>query len=243
MTTTRLLSLCTLCALVAACGGGGDSGPAPATPATPSAQASVPLAATMMKMIGDTKSSQISISGTVAVSGQVLNVSGSGTYSESTVAGTFEGTPGFRKSLALTGNVVVNGSSTPLSSASEAYYDASFKPLGAVGPGSYCVTTSYVAPPASAQPGTNSSWFAQDCYASSAKLTRIGSASSSYTVEADGPGTVLVKFINRVSDAAGNSVPSTSTYRVTAAGVPTRLNDVTSFTVSGAAFSLTITYQ
>lgn len=239
MTTTRLLCLGALAALVTACGGG-DSGPAPATP---SVQTSVPLAAAMAKVVGDTRSSQISISGTVTASGQVLNVSGSGTYSESTVAGTFEGTPGFRKSLALTGNVVVNGTSAPLSSISEAYYDASFKPLAAIGSGSYCVTTAYIALPATAQAGTNSTWFAQDCYASSAKLSKIGSASSSYTVEADGPGTVLVKFINRVSDAAGNSVPSTSTYRVTTAGVPTRLNDVASFTVSGAAFNLTITYQ
>lgn len=240
MKTTRIPCLLALSALLAACGGGGDGGPAPAT--TPAATG-IPLATAMANLTNQSKTGSVSITGTVSASGQTVNVSGSGTYTETTTAGSFEGVQGLRKHLELAGTVSASGQTAPISSSTDAYYDSNYKPLGATGPGSYCLTTSYTALPASVQPGSAGNWFTQDCYTSSAKLAKTGSGTASYSVEADGPGTAVVRFNTRVTDSAGNTIPTTASYRVTSTGATTRLTDVASFSVSGATFNLTVAYQ
>lgn len=234
-TTARILSLFALPVLLAACGGGGDG---PAEPA-----AGVPLAAAMASQINQNKSGAVTIAGTLSAPGQSANVTGSGTYTETTTAGTFEGIAGPRKHLTLSGTVTAAGQSAPLSSSSDAYYDSSYKPLGSTATGSYCVTTAYTALPATAQAGSSGSWYTQDCYTSSSRQTRIGTGAASYAVEAESATSVLLKLTTRVTDTAGNTLPATSTYRVTSAGVMTRLNDVVSVSMSGATLNLTVTYQ
>lgn len=240
MKITRLLSLFALSVVVGACGGGGDG--SPAQPAPPAASG-IPLSAAMANLTNQSKSGSVAIAGTVTALGQTVNVSGSGTYTETTSAGSFEGVQGLRKHLELSGQVTANGQSAPLSSSTDAYYDSNYKPLGATGPGSYCVTTSYTALPATVQVGSTGTWFTQDCYTSSAKLSKLGSGSASYSVEADAPGSAVVRFTTRITDTAGNSLPATASYRVTTTGTTTRLTDVATFTLSGASFNLSITYQ
>lgn len=240
MKTTRILCTFALSAIVSACGGGGDGGSAPApAPAT----TGIPLAAAMANLTNQSKTGSVAISGTVTASGQTVNVSGSGTYTETTSAGSFEGIQGLRKHLELSGSVTANGQSAPLSSSTDAYYDSNYKPLGATGAGSYCVTTSYTALPATVQVGSTGTWFTQDCYTSSAKLSKVGSGSATYSVEADAPGSAVVRFTTRITDTAGNSLPATASYRVTTTGTTTRLTDVSNFTLSGATFNLTVSYQ
>jgi hypothetical protein len=236
MTRTRLLCLFAASSLVAACGGGGDAGPAPAA-------TGIPLAAAMSGVINQGKSGTVSIGGTVAVSGQTVSVAGSGTYAETTTPATFEGIAGLRKHLELTGSVSAAGQTAPISVSSDAYYDTNGKPLGSSAPGAYCVTTAYTPLPASAQPGASGAWISQDCYASSAKLSKIGSGSIGYSVEPDSTTSAIVRFNTRVTDNAGNTLPSTASYRVASTGTTVRLSDVSTFTLSGAAFNLTISYQ
>lgn len=230
---TRILSLFAVSALVVACGGGGDSSPAQAT--------SIPLATAMANQVNQGKSTSVSIAGTVTASGQTVNVSGSGAYTESTVAATFEGIPGLRKHVEVTGSVTANGVSAPLSFASDAYFDSNYKPLGSAAPGAYCVITSYSALPPAAQAGSAGTWFTQDCYTSSAKLSKIGSGTASYSVEADSATTLVVRFTTRVTDSAGNTLPVTASYRVTAGGALTRLTDTVTVSVSGVTVNLTVT--
>lgn len=236
-TTTRILSLGALAALLAACGGGGDDGPAQ-PPAT------IPLAAAMASQISLAKSGSVTITGSLSAPGQqTANVTGTGTYTESTTAGSFEGITGLRKHLTLTGSVTVSGQSAPLSSSSDAFYDSNNKPLGATASGSYCVTTAYTPLAVSAQAGSSGNWYSQDCYSSSAKLAKAATSTVTYAVEADSANSLLLKLTTRVTDTAGNSLPATTTYRVTSAGAATRLTDVSTVSVNGASLNLTVTYQ
>ena len=234
MTTTRILSLFALSALVAACGGGGDDAPA---------ATGVPLATAMSNMISQSRTGSISVAGTVSASGQTVNVSGSGTYTETTTASTFEGQPALKKHVDLTGSVSAAGQTAPLAVSTDAYYESNSKPLGSTAAGAYCVTTAYTPLPANAQAGAAGTWIAQDCYTSSSKLSKIGSGSISYVVEADSPNSAVVRFTTKVTDGAGNTLPSTASYRVTSTGATTRLTDVATFSVSGGSFNLTISYQ
>lgn len=235
MNPTRILSLVAASALLAACGGGGDSGPAQTT--------GVPLAGAMSNQINQSRTGSVSIAGTVTASGQTVNVTGTGTYAESTVAASFEGVPAMRKHVEVTGNVTANGVSAPITSSSDAYYDNNGKPLGSTAPGAYCVITSYTPLPATAQAGSSGNWFAEDCYSNSAKQSKIGSGTASYSVEADSGSTLLVKFTTRVTDSAGNTMPVTASFRANPGGSMTRLADTMTVSVSGILFNLTVTQQ
>ena len=239
MKTLHILSLFAVCALVAGCGGGGS-----ATAAPPAAAVNgVPLATAMASLINQGKSGSVSITGPVLALGQTVNVAGSGTYTETTAAATFEGIPGLRKHLDLAGSVSASGQTAPFSASTDAYYDSNYKPLGSTSAGSYCVTTAYTALPATAQAGASGAWISQDCYTSSSKLSKLGSGTVGYSVEADSPNSAVVRFTTRLTDTAGNALPSTASYRVTSSGTPTRLTDIATFSVSGASFNLTISYQ
>lgn len=243
MKMTRCLSLFAISALVAACGGGGDGAPS----GPPAAALSIPLATAIANFVNQTRSTPFSVSGTATASGLTANVTGSGTMSESTAAATFEGAPAMRKTVAITGTVTANAAganaSAPLSSTADAFFDASNKPLGASGAGGYCVTTSHVPVPASAQVGSTGAWYSQDCYTSNARLSKIGTITVTYAVEPETGTTVLVKLLTSVTNTAGTSVPATSTLRVTSAGAVTRVSESTTVSADGATLTLNIAYQ
>ena len=247
MNSTRALTLLAASALLAACGGGGSDAPAATPTVVAAVPLSVPLGTAMANVVNLARSATMTVAGTAVSGGQTVNVTGSGSYSESTTAGTFEGTVGLRKTLTVNGTLVGTSggqtSSAPLNSISDAYYDTNYKPLGSTGTASYCVTTSYTAPPASAQVGLQADWYGQDCYTSGAKTTKAGTIALKYAVEADTASSVLLKITSTSKASNGTTIPGTSTYRVTSAGTVTRLNDVSAATVNGVAINLTITYQ
>ena len=246
MKTTRCLSLFAISVLVSGCGGGGDGdGAGPAT--APPAATSVALSAAFANIVNQNRSSPLTISGSATVSGQTVNMSGSGTLSESTGAGTFEGVTGLRKTTVVNGSLVAsigsNSTSAPLSSTTQEFFDSNYKPLGVTAEGSYCVTTSFVPVPSTSSAAASRAWFTQDCFASSAKLARLATVSVSYSVEAESGGNYLLKLLSTATAADGVTVPSTRTYRVTPAGAVTRLTDVAAFSLSGVTFALTTTYR
>ncbi|MFC5499819.1 hypothetical protein ACFPOE_19920 [Caenimonas terrae] len=197
----------------------------------------------MSNMINQSKTGTVSIAGTVTASGQTVSVAGAGTYTETTSAATFEGVAGLRKHVDLSGSVSANGQTAPLSASTDAYYDSNYKPLGSTSAGAYCVTTAYTSLPANAPAGTSGTWISQDCYASSAKTSKIGSGTVTYTVEADSANSLILRLTTRVTDSAGNVLPSTASYRVTTTGATSRLTDAVTVTVNGASANLTISYQ
>lgn len=243
MTPSRSLSMLALSALVAACGGGGEGG----TAAAPAVSAGIPLAAAIAGIVNQNRTSALTISGTAVASGVTVNVSGSGTLTEATAAGSFEGTVGLRKSVAVNATIVASAGgsaqSAPLSAASQEYWDSNYKPVGATAAATHCVTTTYVPLPATAQAGSSGDWYTQECYTSSAKLSKLGTISASYALEAESADSALLRILNTSSVANGLSVPSTRTYRVTSAGAVTRLHDISAFSASGVTFNLMLTYQ
>ena len=246
MKSTRCLSLFAISVLVAGCGGGGSDAPAGSVTAPP-AVSSVALSAAFANIVNQNLSSPLTVSGSATVSGQTVNVTGSGTLTESTGAGMFEGVTGLRKTTTVNGTVVAslgsNSSSAPLSSTGQEFFDSNYKPLGGTAEGSYCVTTSYVPVPSTSLPSGSRSWYTQDCFASSAKLARLATVAVSYTVEAESSGSYLLKLLSTATAADGVTVPSTRTYRVTPAGAVTRLTDALTVSASGVTFTLTLTYR
>jgi hypothetical protein len=133
--------------------------------------------------------------------------------------------------------------SAPLVVSADTFFDTGYKPLGSSAPGSYCVVTSYTAPPAVAVAGAQGNWYAQDCYASSAKGTKAGTVTVTYAVEAETATTLLLKVTSTARVSNGTTLPATSNYRVTSAGAITRVSDTTNVSVSGGSVNLAITYQ
>ena len=224
-------------AALAGCGGGGGGEP-PEQPVL-----TIPLTTAIANYVNQTRSSPISIAGTITSGGQSVSVTGSGTASEATGSGNFEGQSALRKSTSVTGTLVANGVSVPLSDSGQAYFDTNYKPLGGTTALGYCVTVSATALPTTARIGDNGPWYTQDCYPSSSKVAKLGTVTTSYAVEPDSATSVLLRLIGRATDTAGNSIPLLSTFRVTTAGAITRLEETTSFAVGGDSLSLTISYR
>lgn len=245
MQNIRILALFAVSSLLAACGGGGSD--APATPTAPAAPLSIPLTTAIANMVNLSRSGALTVVGSASTSGQTVNLTGSGTYSEATTAGSFEGAPALRKTLAvnatLVGTAAGQTASAPLNSSSDTYFDSNYKPLGATATGSYCTTTSYTAPPATGQAGTQGDWYRQDCYASSAKTTKLVTVAVKFEVNADSATSLLLKVTTLASTSNGTTVPATATYRVTSTGTVTPLSNSTAVTVSGVSVNLAITYQ
>lgn len=231
-----------IAAALTGCGGGGGGGDT--TPVAPNpSPVTVPLSTAFANFVNQTKSSVVAVTGTITSAGQTFNVSGSGTYSESTSSGTFEGQAALQKNSTVTGSISVNGNTVPLSDSSQTYFDTNYRPLGGKSSTGYCVTTSSSPIPVTARVGDNAPWFTQTCYTSSSKLTQTSTVTTSYVVEPDTPSTALVKLIGIATDLSGNTLPITSTFRVTNSGAITRLEDTTGFAVGGDSLTLTITYK
>lgn len=235
----RTAAVC-LVSIVAACGGGGGGAGGEAPP--PSTSLSVPLATAVANFVNRTQSSPVTVNGSITTGGQTFNVSGSGTVAETSIASTFEGQSALRKDSTLTGTVNVNGQSAPVSDTTHAFFDTNYRPLGDTSNTSYCVVTSSTPIPAAATVGDNGPWYTETCYANSSKAISLGTASTSYGVEADTASTVLLKIVTQSSSSAG-TVPVTVTFRVGTSGQVTRLQDTTSFSSGGDALTLTVTYH
>lgn len=223
-------------ALLAACGGGGGGG-------GQQAAVTIPLSTAIANYVNQSRSSTVSISGSVTGGGQTLPVSGSAIVTESTGPGTFEGQAALRKSMSLSGSVSVLGTSAPFSDSSQAFFDSNYRPLGATGSTSYCVTTASTALPATARVGDSGSWFSQTCYEGSSKLAPTGTSTTAYVIEPDTSTTAVLKLLVTSAATGGPTLTSQSTFRVGGDGSITRLQDKAEFQIDGDSMSLTMTYQ
>lgn len=236
------LALCTACtAFVAACGGGGDNNSA-LTPSATNAT-SFPLATAMANFVNERKSYQVSISGTASASGQNFPFTGIGTFSESTIAATFEGMPALEKSMTSTGTLDMVGTQVPVADTTATFFDTNYNPIGNTGANIYCVVTSTTPIPTAARVGDNGNWSTSTCYTSSTKLTRLGTVTASYALEPEGDATALLKLVSRQIDTAGNSTSTSITFRVTTSGTLVRVEESGILTINGVTLNLVLRYR
>jgi hypothetical protein len=123
------------------------------------------------------------------------------------------------------------------------YFDPNYRPLGAATSSGYCVTTSSTVIPATARVGDSGPWYTQSCYTSGSKLVRTGTSTTSYVIEPDTASTVLLNLLGTFTDTSGKTVPLKSSFRVTANGAISRIEDTTTFQLGGDSLVMTISYR
>lgn len=221
-----------------ACGGGGESD----SPAVVSVS-TFPLNTVVEHYIKESATYQVRIQGTASANGQVIPLSGTGTYSVSNVPSTFEGAQSIRRNGATTGTIGGNGVSVPVADAHSEHYGLDFKPLGRVALGAYCVHANQVQPPIAAKVGDSGTWYTSTCFTSSSKLSKFGTKVVSYVLEPDSDTTAILKIIEKITPLSGLPALSTSAFRINTAGGYAPLSEVASLTESGVTTSLTLTFQ
>lgn len=221
---------------LAACGGGGDD----AQPVT--STATYPLTVILDNVIKETVSGQFRISGTASSNGQSLAVTGSGTYSTSSITSAFEGTSATKKTSTVTGTITAAGTSVPYGGTSATYYSANSSPLGSEADGEYCVITNRTAVPTTAKVGDTNTWFNGTCYSSSSKVITTGSISVSYALEPDSESTANLKLLSRRTMQTGQVSTVISSARVTTVGAYSRISETATTTINGILMNLQLTF-
>lgn len=220
--------------LLVACGGGGGGG----TPVSSGPVASVEtfqVKSAYVNYVNDSRSLPFTISGTASG----VSVTGSGTVTQSTLTNTtFEGLPVLQKVTTMTGKVVGNGVSVPLSTTATSYLDSNYALKGSSSD-EYLVVTSGGNIPATAKVNDTGNLYNANRYTTSSKTTLLGTTAVSYVLEPETASTALLKLVQVNKNTAGTvTTNSTLTFRITPAGGLTRLSESA---VSGTT-SLTITY-
>jgi hypothetical protein len=244
-THTRRIALAAVAtaaaSLLAACGGGGGSGTT--APAATTSTTSFALGAALASFVKDTRTASFTVSGTGSNGSQTITVSGSGTAAESAVLGTFEGAAAYNKTSSLVGSLTVQGTTNPLNTSGVDNYDLNFKPVGSTSASSYCVTTSYVALPATVRVGDTGSWYEQTCYTNASKTTKVLTLAVSFQIETDTASTALWRIQQRATTTAGVTTSGTAAYRITPSGGVSLASSASSATISGVTTNLVFTYQ
>jgi len=170
--------------------------------------------------------------------------SGSGTFSESSRLGTFEGIQGIAKSSTLTATLQLVGQNMPFADTNVTYFDSNYKPLGATSATGYCIVTSSNPIPTTAKIGDNGIWYLSTCYTDSTKRIKAGTGNLSYVLEPDTQTSAILKLIGKAVDNFGNTVASgSSSFRITANGEISRFAEAASVSAAGVALNYTATYQ
>jgi hypothetical protein len=205
--------------LLTACGGGDGGGSASTVSSTETFQ----LRAGWINYISDTRSLPFSLTG--SVSGTA--VTGSGTLTQGSLSNAvFESQIALKKTTVITGTIKGDGQSFPLGITTTTYIDSNYNPLGSSGP-EYVVLVSGTPIPATARVNDTGIWYQSVRYASSAKTTRLGTATTSYALEPDTASTALLKIVTVDKDTYGTTTSTnTLTFRMTPTGGLTRLSEV-----------------
>ena len=220
-TLARCCVSATLAALVlAACGGGGSDSPALNTPpAVTSATLTFPLAAAMADFLRQAKSTPFTVAGTGSGNGQVIEFTGSGTSVEVNSAGTFNGLAAVVKNTTVTGSLQARGTSVPFTQSSSQFFDSNYKPLGASGPGAYCVFSAQTALPTMVRIGDSGSYYAASCYASSTRTTLLETVAITYALAPESGSRAIFKLTSKSTNAAGVTNSLSTNYSISTDGV------------------------
>lgn len=231
--------------LVACGGGGGGSGGSPApAPGPVKSTETFQLKTAYNNYLLESGSQAFTATGALVQSGTSYPITGSGRTTWGTlVSSTWESAFAYSKTTTVTGSVTVNGNTVSLASSSGTYVDANYNPLGNTG-SEYVDVTSYNAIPVTAKVDYSASWYEANRYTTSSKTSKLGTRSTSITLEPDTANTAILLFIATDKDNAGSTKSvSTVKFRMTPAGVLTRLSE-TEVSYSGTQITtININYQ
>jgi len=205
--------------LLTGCGGGGGSSSSTA-PAT--STSTFPLATIWINYLVNSSSSSFTMSGNV----NGTSVTGSGTVTNGQLTNaTFEGRAALSKAMTVTGSIVANNQSIPLSSTSLRYVDTNYSLLGASSSTDYTVVTQYNNLISnSAKVNDTAILYTANMYSNANKTSLIGTFQESFVLEPETADTAILKLIDTQKNTQ-NSVTQVNTiaFRVTPTGGFTRL--------------------
>ena len=230
---------------LAACGGGGSDSPASSTaPPSTSAATTFPLAAAMVNLLKEAKSTPFSVTGTGSGNGQTLTLTGSGTSTESNTTGTFNGAAALVKTIRVTGTLQARGTAIPLGDTTTTqYFDSNYKPLGALSPVGYCVYSAQTALPATVRIGDTGDYLTSTCYTNSAKTTLLDTSKVSYALDSATETTAIFRLIFKSITAGASPLPITGNYVISTNGSLVKGDSPLLLTVSGVTLDLVFKYQ
>ncbi|MFJ1259192.1 hypothetical protein [Cupriavidus sp. CuC1] len=210
------------------CGGGGDGGGSSATTQT----LSVPLLTAVANLVNNGITVKFSISGS---SGNTI-VTGSGTLTDApAVAATLNGVAVLKTTETVTGTVMVNGNSAPLSQSRIIYRNSStFAEVVDDEGNPYIVFGSYGYPEI-VRAGDAATLATGTIFSDSTRATKTGTVTLSYAVAADSASSLLVTFIDSNFDNSNNkTAEGQTTFRVDKIGNITFVSlKATGFAVNG----------
>ena len=209
-----------------ACGGGGDGD------SNPIASTQFPLSAVAENIAKENKTYQFRISELVTDSGNSFKFNGSGTYTITNSSASFEGNSAIKKTSRSKGSGRIDGnnSSIGFDDSVSSYYGTDFKPLGYVDDATYCPVSNSLELPVLAVTGQSGSWYEMTCYASSSKLSKVGSVNVNYAIEPDSiESSALLKITSQANGSQGQIRKMVVTYRITTVGDFSLLSEVTVF--------------
>lgn len=174
----------------------------------------------------NTSPSTFTVSGSITSGGSTYPVTGNGTTRRgSLISSSFQGTPGYSKTYTTTGSVTVNGVTRPASASYTDYVDVNYVPLGMSGD-EFVVVTSANQVPVTAKVNDSGSWYQATRYASSSKVTVLGTRAVTYALLPDTASTAILSLVITDKDVKGKTVfTDTNRYRMTPAGLVTPLTE------------------
>lgn len=221
-------------AVLVACGGGGEDGTA-VTPVS-----SFPVKAAITYAYANGLQQTLNTTGTVNDGSTVIPLSGllTATIGKSTST-SFNSLTALQSVTTITGSLLVNGQTIPFNGTSTGFFTTQYAPIGYTGVGSYCVAPTAGSYPETATAGQTGTIASYDCYSDSSKRTRTGTTTQSYVTAAGvSVDKLTVKLLTNNYDIGNKLTASgTTTYSITAAGIPT----LVAFDVATVTDGVTVT--
>ncbi len=205
---------------LAACGGGGTSN---AGATAPPVVASFPVQQALGYAYTHGLQSSLAITGSTSNGSVTYPVTGSLSYTLGiAVNATFNGAAALQSMETLNGTLIVNGASHPLTISGPLYVNAQYAPVGSSESGDYCVASSSAGYPATATAGQSGDIASFNCYTDSSRRTLVSTQKITYVTTAGSDGSSLnFLMLSNVADAAGKpAATTTTTYAISAAGIP-----------------------
>lgn len=244
---TKMVIALVLVGLVTGCGGGSGGSTASAPPPAPvKSSDTFQIKTAYSNYLLDQGSQPFGITGTYNSKGVVYPVTGSGRATWGTLtSSSWEGVFAYSKASTVTGNVTINGTTTPLSGTSYTFVDANYNPLGYSGT-EYVDVTSYNPVPVTAKVDYSAEWYKANVYSSSAKSSITATRTTSMTLEPDTEHTAIMVIISTDKETLGGSTGyvTSARFRITPAGLITRISEsATDYFLGSPYKTVTITYQ
>lgn len=226
---------------LAACGGGGGGAASDTTTAATPVITSFPVQQALAYAYTHGLQSSLTVTGTATNGSTSYSLTGTLAYTLGTVANaTFNGAAVQQATETISGTLSGNGLTRPLSISDVLYVNAQYAPVGSNDTGSYCVAGSSAGYPVAATVGQSGDIASFSCYEDST-LRVLNSTQKITYVTAAGSDSTSLNFlmVSSVFDAAGKPAASTTTtYAISAAGIPKLIRVQMSGADSGVSLSL-----